>query len=182
MPISKNYRHRFYFSDGHFRSGDFYQFYFSERQFRTCNKFPVTGFLPQNFMGNHFGQHSTYTCARVCVDVCVCGCVCVCLCVCVFVLVLVFVFVTVCCVCCVCIVCVVCVGGGGEEEEWWWWWCVFVVHWTRISQLIPSAVSFRRNGVHQVKRMIGGLENVLFSTCSQTENVQGPRVSFGEPL
>ena len=39
---------------------------------------------------------------------------------------------------------------------------------------IPSAVSTRINGaqqLHQVKRMIGGLGNMLFSTYSQTENV-----------
>ena len=58
MPISKNYRYRFYFSDGHFRSGNFYRFYFSERQLRICNKLPVTGFIPQNLIGNHFCQHS----------------------------------------------------------------------------------------------------------------------------
>ena len=121
------------------------------------------------FINTHIGKNTCmyiYMCVCVCVCVRVCGCVC--LCVCVFVLVLVFVFVTVCCVCCVCV-------GGGEEEEWWWWWVgvVFVVHWTRISQLILSAVSFRRNGAQQlqVKRTIGGLGKMLFSTCSQTENV-----------
>ena len=63
MPISKNYRYRFYFSDGHFRSGNFYRFYFSERQLRRCNKLQVTGFIPQNLIGNHFGQHSMRCCA-----------------------------------------------------------------------------------------------------------------------
>ena len=48
----------FNFSDGHFRSGNFYRFYFSERQLRICNKLPVTGFIPQNLTGDHFGQHS----------------------------------------------------------------------------------------------------------------------------
>ena len=45
--------------------------------------------------------------------------------------------------------------------------------------VIPSAMSLRRAGVeqlYQVKRMIGGLENMLFSTYSQTENVEDPRV------
>ena len=40
--------------------------------------------------------------------------------------------------------------------------------------VVPSAVSLRiKNGAQQlpqVKRMIGGLGNVLFSTCSQTLN------------
>ena len=43
-----------------------------------------------------------------------------------------------------------------------------------ISQLVPSAVSLRRAGVeqlHLVKRMIGGIGNMLFSIYSQTENV-----------
>ena len=40
----------------HFRSGNFYRFYFSERQLRICNKLPVTGFIPQNLIGNHFCQ------------------------------------------------------------------------------------------------------------------------------
>ena len=45
--------------------------------------------------------------------------------------------------------------------------------------LIPSAVSVRRAGVEQlfqVKGMIGGIGNMLFSIYSQTENVQDPRV------
>ena len=43
-----------------------------------------------------------------------------------------------------------------------------------IRWLIPSAVSLRRAGVeqlYQVKRMIGGIGNMLFSTYSHTENV-----------
>ena len=41
-----------------FRRSFFYQvifteFYFSERQFRICKKLPVTGFVPQNLVGNH---------------------------------------------------------------------------------------------------------------------------------
>ena len=41
-----------------------------------------------------------------------------------------------------------------------------------ISQLIPSAVSLRiaETELHQVKRMIGGIGNVLFLIYSQTEN------------
>ena len=40
-----------------------------------------------------------------------------------------------------------------------------------------SAVSLRITGVqqlHQVKRMIGGIRNMLFSVYFQTENVQEP--------
>ena len=40
-----------------------------------------------------------------------------------------------------------------------------------ISQLIPPNVSLRRAGVeqlYQVKRMLGGIGNVSFSTFSQT--------------
>ena len=51
--------------------------------------------------------------------------------------------------------------------------------------LIPFAVSLRRAGVeqlYQVKRMIGGIGNFLSSIFTQTENVQDPRVFFGEPL
>ena len=51
----------------------------------------------------------------------------------------------------------------------------------RISQLVPSNVSLRITGtqqLHQVKRMIGGIGNMLFSTCSQTLNGKGPRVSL----
>ena len=44
-----------------FSSGNFYRFYFSERQFRICQKLPVTSFIPQNFIGNHFGQHDNKT-------------------------------------------------------------------------------------------------------------------------
>ena len=36
--------------------------------------------------------------------------------------------------------------------------------------------------LHQVKRMIGGLGNVLFAIYSQTLNGKDPRVSFGEPV
>ena len=43
-----------------FLSGNFYRFYCSERQFRICKKLPVTGFIPQNLIGNHFGQHGTW--------------------------------------------------------------------------------------------------------------------------
>ena len=62
-------------------------------------------------------------------------------------------------------------GGGGG----WVGRCVvFVFRWTRISQLIPSrSVPQDKNGaqqLHQVKQMIGGLGNVLFSIYSQTLN------------
>ena len=65
-----------------------------------------------------------------------------------------------CCGCCV----VVVVEEEGEEEE---------TNRT-VSQLTPSAVSLKITGsqqLHQVKRMIGGIGNVLFSTYSQTYNV-----------
>ena len=44
-----------------FLSGNFYRFYCSERQFRICKKLSVTGFIPQNLIGNHFGQHGNYS-------------------------------------------------------------------------------------------------------------------------
>ena len=53
------------------------------------------------------------------------------------------------------------------------------------SQLIPSAVSLRiaeTEQLYHAQRMFGGIVNVLLSTCSQTENGEDPRVSFGEPL
>ena len=40
--------------------------------------------------------------------------------------------------------------------------------------LVPSEVSLRiaeTEQLYQVKRMIGGIGNMLFSICSQTENV-----------
>ena len=46
--------------------------------------------------------------------------------------------------------------------------------WVGVVFVVPSAVSLRITGaqqLHQVKRMIGGLGNVLFSTYSQVENV-----------
>ena len=57
---------------------------------------------------------------------------------------------------------------GGWVDE-----CV-LVRMCVLCVLIPSAVSLRKNGaqqLYQVKRMIGGLGNVLFSTCSLTWNV-----------
>ena len=55
-------------------------------------------------------------------------------------------------------------------------WCARVL----ACKTLP-AVSLRRAGVqqlYQVQRMIGGLGNVLFSTCSQTLNVLDTRVSL----
>ena len=50
-------------------------------------------------------------------------------------------------------------GGGGDGG------------WVGVVFVVPSAVSLRITGARelcQVNRMIGGLENVLFSTYSQT--------------
>ena len=44
----------------HFRSGNFYRFCFSERQLQICNKLPVTGFIPQNLIGDHSCQGSIF--------------------------------------------------------------------------------------------------------------------------
>ena len=49
------------------------------------------------------------------------------------------------------------------------------------SQLIPSAVSLRiaeTEQLYQAQRMIGGIDNVLLSTYSQTENGEDPLVSL----
>ena len=46
---------------------------------------------------------------------------------------------------------------------------------------IPTQVSFKRaetEQLYQVKRMFGGIGNMLFSICSQTENVCDPTVSL----
>ena len=46
--------------------------------------------------------------------------------------------------------------------------------------LIPAKVSLKRaetERLYQVKRMIGGIGDMLFSICSQTENVYDPTVS-----
>ena len=48
--------------------------------------------------------------------------------------------------------------------------CVSLCHVSGVEQL------------YQAMRMIAGIGNVLFSTCSQTSNEQDLRVSFGEPL
>ena len=52
--------------------------------------------------------------------------------------------------------------------------------------LIPAKVSLKRaetEQLFQVKRMIGGIGDMLFSICSQTENVFDPtNCFFGEPL
>ena len=90
------------------------------------------------------------------------------LCVCVFVLVLVYVFVTVCCVWCVALWC-----GVGVL------WCVVRVGVVCVGVCVSarstlSAVSLNISEIEQLyqeKRMVGGLGNMLFSTCSQTENV-----------
>ena len=69
------------------------------------------------------------------------------------------------------------VGGRGERRGEWWSvgrWVGGLVRMCVLCVLIPSAVSLRsKNGAqqfHQVKRMIGGLGNVLFSIYSQTLN------------
>ena len=49
-------------------------------------------------------------------------------------------------------------GGGGDGG------------WVGVVFVVPSAVSLRTaetQQLHQVKRMIGGIGHVLFSTCSQ---------------
>ena len=49
------------------------------------------------------------------------------------------------------------------------------------SQLIPSAVSLRiaeNEQLYQAQRMFGGIDNVLLSTYSQTENGEDPLVSL----
>ena len=64
------------------------------------------------------------------------------------------------CVCCLCSVVSLC-----------WLLCVLCV-------LIPSAISVKiaeTEPPYQVKRLIGGLGDVLFSTCSQTENRKDPK-------
>ena len=79
---------------------------------------------------------------------------------CVFVLVLVFVFVT---------VCVECEWKGEEGGR-----CVvFVVRYSNLTADSLRSVPQDKNGaqqLHQVKRMIGGFGNVLFSIYSQTLN------------
>ena len=55
------------------------------------------------------------------------------------------------------------------RETFWWRKTNRTIRW-----LFPFAVSVKRAGVeqlYQVKRMIGGIGNMLFSIYSQTENV-----------
>ena len=76
------------------------------------------------------------------------------------------------CVCCVCVLCVLCGVFVLVFVSLCWWLCVLCV-------LIPSAVSLKIAETEQpylVKRMIGGLENVLFSSCYQTLQGKEPRV------
>ena len=68
-----------------------------------------------------------------------------------------------------CVVVVVVVEVGGEEAN------------RTIWLLIPAKVSLKRaeaEQLYQVKRMIGGIEDMLFSICSQTENVSDPTASL----
>ena len=81
---------------------------------------------------------------------------------------------------CLCVLCVVCCCGGrgggreggrrtGEANNRTVW------------LLIPAKVSLKiaeTEQLHQVKRMIGGIGDMLFSICSQTGNVYDPTVSL----
>ena len=78
----------------------------------------------------------------------------------------VFFSVLACCCCCRCVVVEDGEEGGDKPKQ---------------SQLIPSAVSVRiveTEQLHQGQRMFGGIDNVLLSTYSQTENGEDPRVSL----
>ena len=95
-------------------------------------------------------------------------CVYLCVFVCVFMFVIVFVIVCV----CDCVVCV-CVGGGGRGRGGGGWVGGWVLCLS-FARLILIAVALKITGaqqLHQVKRMIGGLGNMLLSVYSQTENV-----------
>ena len=149
-----------------------------------------------------------FVCENVYVYVCVCVCICVCenvwmcMCVCVYVCG-VCVFVCICvCVCGVCVVCVsVCVWKDGERTVGRAKWGETLVEASRDTnaQIVRytffmgvkdksnhlTAGSFQRfpritgaSQLRQVKRMIGGSGNRLFSIYSQTENVHDPRVSL----
>ena len=126
-----------------------------------------------------------YMCMWKCVNVYVCMCVCVCV------------------VVCICVsVCVsVCVWKDGERTVGRAKWGETLVEASRDTnaQIVRytffmgvkdksnhlTAGSFQRfpritgaSQLRQVKRMIGGSGNMLFSIYSQTENVQDPRVSL----
>ena len=76
----------------------------------------------------------------------------------------VFVFVIACCCCYRCVAVEEGEEGGDKPKQ---------------SQLIPSAVSLRNaetEQLYQAQRMFGGIDTVLLSTYSQTEN--GPLVSL----
>ena len=87
------------------------------------------------------------------------------------------------CLClCLCVLCVVCCfvvvveeGRGrrtGETNRTIW-------------VQIPAKVSLKRaetDQLYQVKRMIGGIGDMLFSICSQTGNVYDPTVSLVNPF
>ena len=75
----------------------------------------------------------------------------------------------------------------------WWSWLLFVVEEVRerggrgetkrtIRLLIPAKVFpqeyLKLNSFYQVKQMIGGIGDMLFSIHSQTENVKDLRVSL----
>ena len=80
---------------------------------------------------------------------------------------------------CVCVcVCVWEGGGEGGEGSGGGWVCVGAY----VCVVRADSLRSVPQQLHEVKRMIGGLGNVLFSTCSQTLNGKEPRVSFGEPL
>ncbi len=115
-------------------------------------------------------------CERICICICICLCLCLCLCPCSVILKVVWVRTwkmvnevwegqTL-------------VEARGDTD-------VQIVRWAKTNRPIQQLVSLKTaedEQLHQVKRMIRGIGRVLFSTYSQTWNLQDPVVTFGEPL
>ena len=104
---------------------------------------------------------SVSLCLCLCLSVSVSVCVCICLCLCL----------------CLCVLHVVCCCGGGGREGGRRRGKTNRTVWL----LIPARASLKiaeTEQLYQVKRMIGGIGDMLFSICSQTENVYDPTVSL----
>ena len=133
------------------------EWFFSHTSEVACETFACRLFLKSALT---HGRIASSLCLSVSLSLCLCLCVCV--------------TVSVCCV-----LCFVCCcggrGGGGRERR-----RTGETNRT-IWLLIPAKVSLKRaetEQLYQVKRMIGGIGDMLFSICSQTENVYDPTVSL----
>ena len=129
---------------------------------QTCKSFVKLGFCVSLSV-------SLSLCLSVSLSLCHSVSVSLCLCVSVSVSVCVFLSLSLCVACCVLL----------------WWWREGGRRRGETNRtvclLIPARASLKiaeTEQLYQVKRMIGGIGDMLFSICSQTENVYDPTVSL----